>query len=441
MGRTTSGYSKPVPVDVPGGAQVTLLFSNAVIPQSLTTGFQNDAELVFDWVDNGRTGSEVEQVPDNLIRVDAAPDLSILSVRPSRNTVTTGQINTWTITMVLENSNGAAVDLDLSAAKTRLQMNLLGGGANVTSEYTITPPTALEFAGGEVLAGGTVDSLIFDVTRAGNTPATIIVNGFVEGTDLNSGDPVTDDTLDGGSGSFVLQTPGVLNILSTTSTRTTATVGQTTPYAIKMAVRNTGQSAIDLDLTVPTSTTLGFSGPGWSAPVQAVLVGGGATLSGGETDTVVFNVTQTGSTAGVQTISGTVAGAESNTNAPRSDDTASGGTGSITVQTPASITINSATPLPATLTSGSSMPWDVTISIENTGQSAARLVLPTGLTPLGVGYGERELQSGQRAPGGRRCPRRRCQRHVSRARQQRADVHPVWRARYRCGTRRDRAQQ
>jgi hypothetical protein len=367
------------PVDVAAGAQVTLLFTSATVVPGIPLGNQT-AFLDFSWTDNGRSGTETESLPGNAIEVEAAPDLSIVSVRSSRSTVTTGQTNPWTITMVVQNTNGAGVDLDLSPALTRLQLNVLGSGANVTTEYTIQSPTALEASGNEILAGGAIDSLIFDVSVAGNTAGTIIVSGFVRGIDLNSGDPVFDDTVSGGAGSFILQTLGVLNILSTT-TRPTATALQTAPYPIKVAVRNDGQAAIDLDLSTPTATAVTFSAPaGWATNVQTTLVGGGVRLSGGETDTVVFNVTTTGSVATTQTISGNVVGNEFNTGAPRSDNTASGGTGSILVQSEALIVISSATPVPATLTSGASTPWDVTISIQNTGQSAARLLLPAGLT-------------------------------------------------------------
>jgi hypothetical protein len=52
------------------------------------------------------------------------------------------------------------------------------------------------------------------------------------------------------------------------------------------------------------------------------------------------------------------------------------------VQSPASFDILSIVASPNTLTdnAGTAPPWDVTITVENTGQSAARLTLPAGLT-------------------------------------------------------------
>lgn len=373
------------PVVVDANQQITLLFNAAQIAPAFPVGIQNDATLQFRFVENDtpRIENEGFNTPPKRISVQAAPALNITSVTTSRQNVTVGQTSpAWHITMALTNANGSDVDLDLSSAITRLQLNLLGSGANVTSEYTIAQPTAL-FGGGEILSSGETDSLIFDVTQAGNTTGNVIVSGFVGGIDMVSTLPVTDNTGDGGSGSFALQSPGLLNVLSMTPQRPTATVSQAPDYTIKMAVRNDGQAAIDLDLTAPTTTAVSFSAPaGWATNVQTTLVGGGVRLSGGETDTVVFNVTTTGSTPALQTISGTAAGVEVNTGASRTDDTASGGTGTITVQSQAVLDIVSINASPSTLTdnAGLAQPWDVTIVVENDGQSAARLTLPGGLT-------------------------------------------------------------
>lgn len=374
------------PVDVDANQEITLLFNSAQIVAAIPLGNQNDATLQFRFVENDtpRSENEIMNTPPKRITVQAAPALNITSVSASRQNVTVGQTApAWRITMALTNANGSDVDLDLSNAITYLRLNLLGSGANVTSEYTITQPTAL-FGGGEILSSGVTDSLIFNVTEAGTTAGNVIVSGFVGGIDVVSTLPVDDDTGDGGSGNFVLQTAGVLNVLSTTPQRPTATVGQTgagAGYTIKLAVRNDGQAAIDLNLTRP-ATDVTFSGntPAWVRTIQPALVGGGVRLSGGETDTVVFNVTTTGGPAGPITISGNVTGTEANRGLVLTDNTASGGTGTLTAQTQAVIDIVSITPSPATLTSGSSQPWDVTVVVENTGQSAARLTLPAGLT-------------------------------------------------------------
>jgi hypothetical protein len=372
------GLTQASPVDVAAGAQVTLLFTSAVVGAGVPTVPQADAVLELHWTHNGATGTRTIAIPGQ-ITVQNAPSLSIVSVRSSRATVTAQQGGPWTVTMVVRNTGGAPVDLDLDPAVTKLGLNVLGSGAPVTPEYTIQPPTALVFAGGTVLAGSAMDSLIFDMSQAGNTVGTILVNGFVRGIDQNSSDVLTDDTGDGGTGSFALQLPGALSVLSITTPQTTATVGQTAKsYAVKMAVRNTGGAAVDVSLN-PATSFLTFPGTtGWA--VNPATMPSGVTLTGGETDTLRFLVTTTGGPAGVATIGGTVTGTENNTGAIIGDNTDSGGTGSITLQTPAVLVVDSVTPSQSTVTEGTAFGWDATVALRNTGQTAARLTLPAGFT-------------------------------------------------------------
>jgi hypothetical protein len=372
------GLSPSSPVDVASGLSAGLQFNGAVVSAGIPNGVQSDAQLELHWTQNGVAGTKTINLPTQ-ITVQAAPSLSILSVRPSQGTMTRQQNNAGTVTMVLRNSGGAAVNLDLSPSTTHLGFKVLSSGATVTNEYTITAPAALESAGGTLLAGGATDSLVFDVAQAGVTTGSIIVNGYVGGIDQNSLLPVTDDTFDGGSGSLVLQLPGALSILSITPSQSTATMGQTDKaYPIKMAVRNTGGAAIDISLLLANSSLQfpGTSGWGVSAPTMA----NGVTLSGGETDTLNFLVTTTGTPAGVAVITGTVQGTETNTGQPRPDDTASGGTGSITLQTPASLVVDSVTPSRPSITQSTSALWNTTIVLHNAGQSTAQLDLPAGFS-------------------------------------------------------------
>jgi len=379
-GQFDVGLTQSSPVSIAGGQQVTLLFMNAVVGGGIPTGPQADASLDLRWVANGATTTTTLPLPSGDIVVQDAPDLSIVSVRTSRATVTRQQSNPWTVMMVVRNTGQAPVDLDLSPAATRLALNTLANGSNVTSEYTIVPPVALQSAGTTILAGGATDSLEYDVTLSGVTTGTILVGGFVVGTDLNSTDTVSDDTADGGAGSFVLQLPGDLRVVSITPGQPTATAGQTTKsYPVKMAVRNQGGAAVVVSLS-QANTFLAFpNSTGWA--FSAPTMPGGTTLTGGETDTVSFNITTTGGPAGVATLDGTVSGTESNTSLIRSDDTGDdGGSGSITLQTPAVLAIDAVTPSQSTITAATAFGWDVLVSLRNTGQSAARLTLPAGFT-------------------------------------------------------------
>lgn len=365
-------------VDVTSGNTTSLTFAGAVVGSGIPNGVQSDAQLELHWTQNGVAGTRTINLPTQ-ITVQAAPALSILSVRPSKATMTRLQDNAGTVTMVLRNSGGAAVNLNLSPANTHLGFKVVSSGATVTNEYTITAPTALQAAGGTLLAGGATDSLVFDVAKAGQTTGAIILNGYVGGIDQNSLLPVTDDTFDGGSGGLTLQLPGALSILSITPAQATATAGQTNKaYAIKMAVKNIGGAAVDISLLLANSS-LSFPGTtGWG--VNAPTMANGVTLSGGETDTLSFLVTTTGGPAGVETINGSVLGTETNTGIGRSANTASGGFGTITLQTPANLIVDSVTPSQTSITQSTSAAWTTTIALHNAGQSTARLALPAGFS-------------------------------------------------------------
>ena len=97
-------------------------------------------------------------------------------------------------------------------------------------------------------------------------------------------------------------------------------------------------------------------------------------------DTVVFNVTTTGTTPGNERIYGDVDGIEINRNVAVHDDASDSGHGSILLQGLANLAILLVTPSPSTLTSDALLPWDITVVVRNNGESAARLVLPAGVS-------------------------------------------------------------
>jgi hypothetical protein len=368
------------PGTIPGGpVPTTLVFESAEINPSVPLGAQTDVTADLYWTENGRADFATINIPSTDLFVQDAPDLNIVSIIPDRSEVTVGQAP-WNIRMVLENQPGAApVGLHLSTSDTWLSFKTLVGDLVVTPEYDIIRPTGLQMAGDSVLAGGETDTLVFTVNATGTTTGTIIVSGEVAGTDLNSSDPVFDNTVDGGDGSFELQADAALQIVSITPSQPTATINQIGQYQIKMAVLNNGGSAVDLALD-PT-TYLSFSGSaGWSSAIVDTLVGGGYRLDGGEVDTVTFVVSQSGDTAGPTTIGGEVAGTVVNTLAPISDNTGDGGTGTIELQTQALIAITGVTPSRLTVTDGSPVTWNIAVDLVNSGESDARLELPASLT-------------------------------------------------------------
>jgi hypothetical protein len=373
-------FLKPSSPDrIPGAPELTtLVFHSREITTNIPTGAQNDVTATMVWNENGSADSTTTiNIPSSDLIVQEQPDLNIVSIEPSSSTVTVGQ-DFWTIRMVLDNRLGAAdVGLDLSEGATRLSLKNLDTGNDVSSEYTITPPESLVAAGDTVLTGGTEDELIFTVYSTGTTTGTIVVSGTVVGTDLNSEEPVEVSST---GGSFILQSAAVLQIESIEPTQQTATVNQDGVYAIKMAVRNTGGSAVDVTLDT-ANTKLHFIGSsGWDFDINNTLSGGGTQIAGGQVDTVTFNVIRSGDTAGETTIGGTVAATVVNTGDTVTVDSTNPGW-SISLQSEAQIVIDGVTTSRDHVTagSGSAVPWDIVIAVRNDGESRARLELPSSL--------------------------------------------------------------
>jgi hypothetical protein len=383
-----AAFLKPSSPDrVPGGStQTTLVFELREIASSIPLGAQTDVTANLVWRENGSTDSTTTiDIPSSDLFVQDQPDLNIVGIIPERGTVTVGQ-GPWTIRMVLENKISAAdVGLDLSDGATRLSLTKLETGEDVWLEYKIDQPPNLVIAGDTVLAGGQRDELVFTVDTTGTTTGTIVVSGTVVGTDLNSEERVEVSST---GGSFILQSEAGLQIESIEPSQETVTVGQDSGYAIKMAIRNTGGSTVNLILD-GVNTNLSFVGSsGWNVDIIETLTGGGTEIAGGEVDTVTFDVIMTGDSAGETTIGGMVAGTVVNTGDTLAVE-ASHEDWSIVLQSQAEIVIESVTTTRDNVTagSGSAVPWDIVVTVRNNGDSEARLELPSSLN-VSVSGGE-----------------------------------------------------
>jgi hypothetical protein len=360
---------------LPGAVFDTLLFEATWVDPLIPTGTL-DVRLDLHWEENGATDSKLINLPGALTIQDA-PRLNIVEIRPSQSTVTVNQAaGTWHVTMVLENNGDADVDLNLADTATKLTLRSLGD-VNVTGEYEFVQPTGLESIGGTVLPGGGArDELIFDVTTTGTTEGLIIISGNVSGKDVFSPDSVFDDTSDGGFGNVTVQSAAGLEVLSITPQQPTATANQLTSFKVWMAVRNNGASAVRMALHAD-STKLTFSQPvGWLWDVEALLASEGDILAGNSIDTVVFNIQRVGSVTETIRIDGQAQGFEMNTNSFLQDNTADAGWGSILVQAPAVLVINSVIPERAFVTEGSDVEWTISVQVTNSGGSDLSLILP-----------------------------------------------------------------
>ena len=114
-----------------------------------------------------------------------------------------------------------------------------------TAGYSINFPTTLK-SGGTSVNSAAVDTLEFDIVDTDTPAGTVTINGWVEGTDVSTGNSVTDNTLDGNGAGFI-------NVISPGGT---LCISKTVLNTINLAENsvNTGrQLTIDFTMTTDLS--------------------------------------------------------------------------------------------------------------------------------------------------------------------------------------------
>jgi len=96
--------------------------------------------------------------------------------------VTASQVEPWLIKVVVENNGGAGVEID-PPKESDVVIKVEG---EIKSDYIIVPPDQLS-GGGLVLAGGSVDTLIYVVTTTGEDAGNAVIEISQTGHDQNDG--------------------------------------------------------------------------------------------------------------------------------------------------------------------------------------------------------------------------------------------------------------
>jgi hypothetical protein len=144
-----------------------------------------------------------------------------------------------------------------------------------------------------------------------------------------------------------------------------------------MRVRNVGGSDIEVTDN-PDSTLISFDlGAGWNWDPPTITLSsiqgapmGPVTLGQDDETTISFDITQTGDTRGPATIHGRVRGRQLNDNKAVSDTTDTSGSGSVTVQDPASLSITQIVTSVPQVTKKQTTEWSIDVTV--THRHAAR---------------------------------------------------------------------
>lgn len=119
-------------VSLPPG-DTTLTFQQVQIPANMAQQSYTPT-IRLRGTENGNGFSRDLPVDVNELQVTAPSDVQILATRPSQPSVTRAMEKDWTITMLVRNNGGTAVQLD------SVKLILFNGG-DVTGEYSLVTPT------------------------------------------------------------------------------------------------------------------------------------------------------------------------------------------------------------------------------------------------------------------------------------------------------------
>jgi hypothetical protein len=312
--------------------------------------------------------------------VKDAPALQILSLTTSPgNTFIASQTTPWTVKMALRNNGPDPIDLDFSVAKTFIRFVI---GVDVTSQYTITQPTRLVIAPNNRLNSGATDTLDFRITKTGTTLGIATIIGRVEGIDTGTGNPIFDDTNDGGTGVvtiisssakvFILLTrPDVFN-----SSQGIGFVNISQPFGVEVTVKNDlgeGVQNVQINLTKDGQSTITTN------PVTIPSIGSGATGVANFALTAAGSVNPTGETFTARILSAT----GQQTQTPASIGTPADSLAVVRIQTRASLVVQFTVLNPFQTASDI---FDVQATVTNLGQAQVgtsgtlRLSIPAGYT-------------------------------------------------------------
>ena len=274
-------------ITLTGGGATTLIFNSAAVSADLERiGYSVGIHL--EGTENGNPFSTDITTASDLLTIEEAPQLSIIAIETPQSVTATLQ-PAWDVRMVLRNTGEASVRLTLDTDSTGVSFSIAGVG-DQTFDYTVAPPAGLSGAGGLVLAGNQVDTLVFNITTTGSTTGTAVVNGKVAAIDINSSEILTDDTFTSGGSYLAVQDPALPVVLEAVASQDSVTSGQTTSWNMTVLVRNDGEAAMTLQ---PLSTLL-YADSALTVPIPPTMfTEGGTVLAAGEEGHLEFEITPT----------------------------------------------------------------------------------------------------------------------------------------------------
>lgn len=357
------------PTNVSGNSTATLVFLVDVSANATLEAMTIDGSIAGDI--GGSQVTAIGAATTDSWMVQRAATMNLQSVVTAPDTVSQGQQN---IVVTVNASNNLGQSNVAGAVIDSVRLMLRQGPVNRNAEYVVAPNPANP----TVIPGNSTASFSLTVNVGLTaTPGLTNIDAEIYAHDANSNIAISDlsaTTTD----NWVVVEGNAFSIVSITPSQAQVTESMLKAWQIQMQVQNSGTSNISIDLD-PTKTFLKLF-IGSTDVTSEYTIGqptafdeGGTTLGAGATGTLSFPVTQTGSSTGIVTISGSAAGQDISTGLPISDNTNDGGTGDVLVQSRGVLGITGLQLSQTTVTQNRGFDWTVTATVTNTGQSAIRL--------------------------------------------------------------------
>ncbi len=350
---SATSTSAPAPVDLPGGASAAFTFSYTVSGTgsfTLTGGAKGT---------DANSGAEltIAGVKSNVAQV-LAP--SALEVTEASLPATLNPGQSFTLTLKVRNNGGVAV-LGVLPDPYPPTLNATDG-ASATTASAPAPQ--------DVAPGATV-TFSYAYTESGTGPGNLTFLAGARGVSAVGGATIAANPTE----SNLARVVGAA-ALAVTSVSLPAKLSRGQSFDVAVAVKNTGGSA--LTGVLPALTPTGSAG----AAATVVTSPAAAPLAAGASATFTFSLKESGTAPGTLTVSAKATG----TNPVGGGAVASAPVASLAaqVQAPAALAITTFT-LPATLNRGAVVSLSMTVT--NSGQAAAKSVLPVPLRPTVVATG------------------------------------------------------
>ncbi|MCJ7813654.1 hypothetical protein MUP95_10110, partial [bacterium] len=274
--------------------------------------------------------------------------------------MTRGQLDNWTVTVVVKNGGGSEVAVDSSADSTGISFGM-------GTFWQINRPATLS-GGGWILSGGEIDSLIYVIEKTGDGKTGLCdIHAVVRGTEINTNRSVEDDTQIGGWATVLIEDPASIRIVHVKNlAMNTPYVNTGQNFSIRVTIENTGEDGVHNMQVFLNSDGVSIFPPSTDFP----------SLKGGESLSIELPGRADDAPNPHEVFTAQVEAYSDNTNSLLINDSSIEDTTRATIQFPSVLLFEGVVTSVSSVVGGQVDPWTVKVALRNSGQAAVILDTP-----------------------------------------------------------------